>query len=125
MEAHKAWDLENEMKQILSQLKITDLDAKMGTLSGGQIKRVALAKLLTETRAEHRHTLLIMDEPTNHLDVDMVEWLENYLSKAKITLLLVTHDRYFWIVYAIPFGKWKIRHYIFTMVHMLPILKIK
>lgn len=95
MELHKAWDLENEMKQILSQLKITDLDAKMGTLSGGQIKRVALAKLLTETRAEHRHILLIMDEPTNHLDVEMVEWLENYLSKAKITLLLVTHDRYF------------------------------
>lgn len=95
MEVHKAWDLENEMKQILSQLKITDLNAKMGTLSGGQIKRVALAKLLTETRAEHRHTLLIMDEPTNHLDVDMVEWLENYLNKAKITLLLVTHDRYF------------------------------
>lgn len=95
MEVHKAWDLENEMKQILSQLKITDLDAKMGTLSGGQIKRVALAKLLTETRAEHRHTLLIMDEPTNHLDVNMVEWLENYLNKAKITLLLVTHDRYF------------------------------
>ncbi|WP_294240422.1 ABC-F family ATP-binding cassette domain-containing protein [Chryseobacterium sp. sg2396] len=95
MEAHKAWDLENEMKQILSQLKITDLDTKMGTLSGGQIKRVALAKLLTETRAEHRHTLLIMDEPTNHLDVEMVEWLENYLGKAKITLLLVTHDRYF------------------------------
>lgn len=95
MEVHKAWDLENEMRQILSQLKITDLEAKMGTLSGGQIKRVALAKLLTETRAEHRHTLLIMDEPTNHLDVEMVEWLENYLSKAKITLLLVTHDRYF------------------------------
>lgn len=95
MEIHKAWDLENEMKQILFQLKITDLSAKMGTLSGGQVKRVALAKLLTETRAEHRHTLLIMDEPTNHLDVDMVEWLENYLSKAKITLLLVTHDRYF------------------------------
>ena len=95
MEVQKAWDLENEMKQILSQLKITDLDAKMGTLSGGQIKRVALAKLLTETRAEHRHTLLIMDEPTNHLDVDMVKWLENYLNKAKITLLLVTHDRYF------------------------------
>ena len=67
----------------------------MGTLSGGQIKRVALAKLLTETRAEHRHVLLIMDEPTNHLDVEMVEWLENYLSKAMITLLLVTHDRYF------------------------------
>lgn len=95
MENQKAWDLENEMKQILSQLKITDLSAKMGKLSGGQVKRVALAKLLTETRAEHRHTLLIMDEPTNHLDVEMVEWLENYLSKAKITLLLVTHDRYF------------------------------
>ena len=95
MENQKAWDLENEMKQILSQLKITDLEAKMGTLSGGQIKRVALAKLLTETRAQHTHTLLIMDEPTNHLDVDMVEWLENYLSKEKITLLLVTHDRYF------------------------------
>lgn len=95
MESQKAWDLENEMKQILSQLKINDLTLKMGTLSGGQIKRVALAKLLTETRAEHKHTLLIMDEPTNHLDVEMVEWLENYLSKAKITLLLVTHDRYF------------------------------
>lgn len=95
MEIHKAWDLENEMRQILSQLKINDLEAKMKTLSGGQIKRVALAKLLLESRAEHRHTLLIMDEPTNHLDVDMVEWLENYLSKAMVTLLLVTHDRYF------------------------------
>lgn len=95
MESQKAWDLENEMKQILSQLKIQNLEAKMGTLSGGQVKRVALAKLLTETRAEHRHVLLIMDEPTNHLDVDMVEWLENYLSKSKVTLLLVSHDRYF------------------------------
>ena len=95
MEIHEAWDLENEMSQILSQLKITDLTSKMKTLSGGQIKRVALAKLLVETRAQHRHTLLIMDEPTNHLDVDMVEWLENYLSKAMVTLLLVTHDRYF------------------------------
>ena len=95
MEIHEAWDLENEMSQILSQLKITDLSSKMKTLSGGQIKRVALAKLLVETRAQHRHTLLIMDEPTNHLDVDMVEWLENYLSKAMVTLLLVTHDRYF------------------------------
>ncbi|MDQ0476945.1 ATP-binding cassette subfamily F protein uup [Chryseobacterium sp. MDT2-18] len=95
MEVHEAWDLENEMSQILSQLKITDLTSKMKTLSGGQIKRVALAKLLVETRAQHRHTLLIMDEPTNHLDVDMVEWLENYLSKAMVTLLLVTHDRYF------------------------------
>jgi len=95
MEVQKAWDLENEMKQFLFQLKITDLNAKMGTLSGGQIKRIALAKLLTETRAEHRHVLLILDEPTNHLDVEMVEWLEHYLSKANMTLLLVTHDRYF------------------------------
>lgn len=95
MEIHKAWDLENEIKQILSQLKITNLQAKMGQLSGGQIKRVALAKLLTETKAEHKHTLLIMDEPTNHLDLDMVEWLERYLSMQNITLLLVTHDRYF------------------------------
>ncbi|MBV7439990.1 ABC-F family ATP-binding cassette domain-containing protein [Weeksellaceae bacterium TAE3-ERU29] len=95
MEFHKAWDLENEMQQILSQLRITDLEIKMGRLSGGEVKRVALAKLLLEFRAEHKHTLLIMDEPTNHLDVDMVEWLEQYLSMAKITLLLVTHDRYF------------------------------
>lgn len=95
MENQKAWGLENEMKQILSQLKITDLSAKMDNLSGGQIKRVALAKLLIETRVEHKHTLLIMDEPTNHLDVDMVEWLEQYLSRAMVTLLLVTHDRYF------------------------------
>ncbi len=95
MENQKAWGLENEMKQILSQLKITDLNAKMDNLSGGQIKRVALAKLLIETRVEHKHTLLIMDEPTNHLDVDMVEWLEQYLSRAMVTLLLVTHDRYF------------------------------
>lgn len=95
MEIQKAWDLETEMKQFLTQLKITYLSAKMGKLSGGEIKRVALAKLLTETRAQHTHTLLIMDEPTNHLDVDMVEWLESYLNKQKITLLLVTHDRYF------------------------------
>ena len=95
MENQKAWGLENEMKQILSQLKITDLNAKMDNLSGGQIKRVALVKLLIETRVEHKHTLLIMDEPTNHLDVDMVEWLEQYLSRAMVTLLLVTHDRYF------------------------------
>ena len=95
MEMQKAWGLENEMKQILSQLKINNLNSKMKNLSGGEIKRIDLAKLLIETRAEHKHTLLIMDEPTNHLDIDMVEWLEQYLSKAKLTLLLVTHDRYF------------------------------
>jgi ABC transport system ATP-binding/permease protein len=95
METHQAWDLENQMNQILSELKINKLDAPMKTLSGGQIKRVGLAKILLETKAQHRHQLLIMDEPTNHLDVEMIEWLEQYLNKAKLTLLLVTHDRYF------------------------------
>ncbi|MDE6793592.1 MAG: ABC-F family ATP-binding cassette domain-containing protein [Muribaculaceae bacterium] len=77
-------------RQMLYQFRITNPDQKMGTMSGGQAKRVALAKvLLTEP------DLLILDEPTNHLDIEMVEWLENYLSKQKITLLMVTHDRYF------------------------------
>ena len=65
------------------------------TLSGGQRKRVALAKTLIDIGFEHKHVLLIMDEPTNHLDVEMVEWLEHYLNKENVTLLLVTHDRYF------------------------------
>ncbi len=81
---------EDRARQMLYQFRITDVDQKMGTMSGGQIKRVALAKtLLSEP------DLLILDEPTNHLDIEMVEWLENYLNRQKITLLMVTHDRYF------------------------------
>ncbi len=77
-------------KQLLYQFRITDVNRKMGTLSGGQAKRVALAKVLLS-----EPDLLILDEPTNHLDIEMVEWLENYLSRQRITLLMVTHDRYF------------------------------
>jgi ATP-binding cassette subfamily F protein uup len=90
MDAHKAWDYEVAVKQILFKLKLTDLDAVIGTLSGGQKKRVALAKVLVEDA-----DLLILDEPTNHLDLDMIEWLEEYLIKSNKTLLMVTHDRYF------------------------------
>lgn len=90
MEQFKAWDYEALYKQILFRLKITDLEAKIGTLSGGQKKRVALATLLIE-----RPDVLILDEPTNHLDLEMIEWLEDYLKKEKMTLLMVTHDRYF------------------------------
>jgi ATP-binding cassette subfamily F protein uup len=90
-----AWDFDAKVKQILGKLNIHNLHQKAGTLSGGQRKRVALAKTLIDIGFEHKHVLLIMDEPTNHLDVEMVEWLENYLNKEKITLLLVTHDRYF------------------------------
>ena len=90
MEQHKAWDYENKVKQILSRLHIRDFDQPMGQLSGGQLKRVALANaLITEPE------LLVLDEPTNHLDLDMVEWLEDYLRRTPITLLMVTHDRYF------------------------------
>lgn len=77
-------------RQMLSQLRITDFNQKMGTMSGGQIKRVALAKVLLS-----EPDLLILDEPTNHLDIDMIEWLENYLTRQRVTLLMVTHDRYF------------------------------
>ncbi len=81
---------QDRARQMLYQFRITDLTQKMGTMSGGQVKRVALAKtLLTEP------DLLILDEPTNHLDIEMVEWLENYLTRQRITLLMVTHDRYF------------------------------
>jgi len=90
MDDHKAWDYEVAVKQILFRLKLTDLNAVIGTLSGGQKKRVALAKVLVEDS-----DLLILDEPTNHLDLDMIEWLEEYLMKMKKTLLMVTHDRYF------------------------------
>ena len=90
-----AWDFESKVKQVLGKLNIHHLQQDISTLSGGQRKRVALAKTLIDIGFEHKHVLLIMDEPTNHLDVEMVEWLENYLSKENMTLLLVTHDRYF------------------------------
>ncbi len=90
MDDHKAWDYEVAVKQILFRLKLTDLNAVISTLSGGQKKRVALAKVLVEDA-----DLIILDEPTNHLDLDMIEWLEEYLIKSKKTLLMVTHDRYF------------------------------
>lgn len=90
-----AWDFEAKVKQILGKLNIHHLDQRVDTLSGGQRKRVALAQTLIDIGFEHQHVLLIMDEPTNHLDVEMVEWLEHYLNQEKITLLLVTHDRYF------------------------------
>jgi len=90
MEQLKAWDYENRAKTILSQLFITEFDKPLSQLSGGQLKRVALANTLIM-----EPDLLILDEPTNHLDLQMIEWLENYLSRSNITLLMVTHDRYF------------------------------
>ena len=90
-----AWDFEAKVKQILGKLNIHHLQKKVNELSGGQRKRVALAKTLIDIGFEHQHTLLMMDEPTNHLDVEMIEWLEHYLNGENITLLLVTHDRYF------------------------------
>jgi len=90
MDAANAWDYENRVKQVLSQLKISRLDQPVEQLSGGQQKRVALAAVLVE-----EPDLLILDEPTNHLDIEMVDWLEEYLGRNKATLLMVTHDRYF------------------------------
>ena len=95
MDERNAWDFDAKVKQILGKLRIQNLHQVVGTLSGGQRKRVALARTLIDIGFEHKHILLIMDEPTNHLDIEMVEWLEHYLNKEKITLLLVTHDRYF------------------------------
>ncbi len=86
----KAWDVEAKVKEILGRLDIHELDQKMGTLSGGQRKRVSLAALLIR-----EPDLLILDEPTNHLDIDMIEWLEGWLRQSNLTLLMVTHDRYF------------------------------
>lgn len=90
-----AWDFEAKVAQILGKLRIQSLDQPVKTLSGGQRKRVALAQTLIDIGFEPRHTLLILDEPTNHLDVEMVEWLEHYLTTENTTLLMVTHDRYF------------------------------
>lgn len=90
-----AWDFDASVKQILGKLNIHYLDQRMISLSGGQRKRVALARTLIDAGFETGHVLLIMDEPTNHLDVEMIEWLEHYLSAQHVTLLMVTHDRYF------------------------------
>ncbi len=90
MDMLKAWDYEQRIKQILGQLKIYNYEQKIGELSGGQVKRVALANALIS-----EPELIILDEPTNHLDLDMVEWLEGHLAQSGVTLLMVTHDRYF------------------------------
>jgi ATP-binding cassette subfamily F protein uup len=90
MEQHQAWDFETQYKQLLSKLKLDNLSLKASALSGGQKKRVALCIALLE-----KPDLLILDEPTNHLDLEMIEWLEAYFVKEKLTLLMVTHDRYF------------------------------
>ncbi|WP_456421019.1 ABC-F family ATP-binding cassette domain-containing protein [Lutibacter sp.] len=90
MEQANAWDFETQYKQILFKLKLENLNQKVSSLSGGQRKRLSLAVILI-----HKPDLLILDEPTNHLDLEMIEWLENYFTKEKITLFMVTHDRYF------------------------------
>lgn len=90
MDQHNAWDFETQYKQILSKLKLDHLDQKVASLSGGQRKRLSLAIILIS-----KPDLLILDEPTNHLDLEMIEWLEDFFAKEKITLFMVTHDRYF------------------------------
>ena len=90
MEQYNAWDFETQYRQILSKLKLDDLTLKVGALSGGQRKRLSLAIVLI-----NKPDLLILDEPTNHLDLEMIEWLEAFFAKEKITLFMVTHDRYF------------------------------
>ncbi|WP_298472498.1 ABC-F family ATP-binding cassette domain-containing protein [uncultured Maribacter sp.] len=90
MDRFNAWDFETQYKQILSKLKLDDLNLKVGLLSGGQKKRLALADALI-----NKPDLLILDEPTNHLDLEMIEWLEQYFAKENMTLFMVTHDRYF------------------------------
>ncbi len=90
MDSTSAWEYEDRVKQMLSQLGIHDVTARMETLSGGQAKRVAMARVILGNPE-----LIILDEPTNHLDIDTIEWLENYLTRSRATLLMVTHDRYF------------------------------
>lgn len=90
MDAFQAWDFEYQVKEVLGKLGLHDTDLSVGTLSGGQRKRVALAKAILE-----KPDLLLLDEPTNHLDLETIEWLEDYLSKANLALFMVTHDRYF------------------------------
>lgn len=95
MDTLDAWKVEPIIQEILSKLKIDFLQQKIGKLSGGQRKRIALAKFLIDVSLESGHLLLILDEPTNHLDIEMVEWLEYFLNKENKTMILVTHDRYF------------------------------
>ena len=90
MDAENAWDYDDRLKQMLHQLHITDFSAPASTLSGGQKKRVAIARTLLDSP-----DLIILDEPTNHLDIEIIEWLEEYLRRQNVTLLMVTHDRYF------------------------------
>lgn len=90
MDAANAWDYEDRLRQMLSQLGITDLNKPVGQLSGGQRKRVALAKVILE-----EPQLVLLDEPTNHLDIESIEWLESFLQRSRVALLMVTHDRYF------------------------------
>ncbi|MDG2279228.1 MAG: ATP-binding cassette domain-containing protein, partial [Flavicella sp.] len=90
MDQYNAWDFETQYKQILSKLKFDDIHQKIEGLSGGQKKRLGLATVLI-----NKPDLLILDEPTNHLDLEMIEWLESFFAKEKITLFMVTHDRYF------------------------------
>mgnify|MGYP001408745738 FL=1 len=90
MERFNGWNFDNQLKQILSKFKIVDLESKVEMLSGGQKKRLALALLLIDNP-----DMLLLDEPTNHLDIEMIEWLEEYLKNENITLLMITHDRYF------------------------------
>lgn len=90
MDAAGAWDYDDRLRQLLTKLRITDLTAPIDKLSGGQQKRIAIARVLME-----KPDLLILDEPTNHLDIEVIEWLEDYLSRQNVTLFMVTHDRYF------------------------------
>jgi len=90
IEVRQAWNLEVDINRFLTKLKLTDKSKRIGTLSGGQVKRLALASVLLQ-----KPDLLILDEPTNHLDLEMIEWLEDYLMESSVTLLMVTHDRYF------------------------------